>query len=186
MFGSKFHNVMRILMQRDRLFRIVILLILQITSISVFSQDHTNQNWWLGNQANGIQFSQPGDTARLVSRPTAGVAGYGNAGGAVASDPLTGGLLFYTDGASVYDATHRLMPAGTGLGGNQAGNQPAVTCLVPGATNRYYIVTNDATPATPGQLRSSIVDMSLAGNNMMNPNTPAPPLGDGAPNQRRW
>jgi gliding motility-associated-like protein len=180
MFGSKFSIVMHTVMQRSFFFRLFIILVVNISWVSVSAQDQTDRNWWFGNGAKGIQFSRPGDTARLVTRSTAGILGYGNAGGAVATDPVSGGLMFYTDGNIVYDATHNPMPDGAGLLGNPSGNQPAVICRLPAPAdkNRYYILTNDATSTTPGQIRSTIVDMTLIGNNSFNPNLPAPPLGN--------
>lgn len=167
-------------MQR-KFFQIVILLSFCALSNSVYGQTRSDQNWWMGNGATGIQFSQPGDTARLVTRPTANIGGYGPAGGAVASDPSTGGLLFYTDGNTVFDMTHRPMPNGTTIGGSALGNQPAVVALVPGSTTRYFVITNSATTASAGQIRLTEVDMTLPGNNFTNPNFPAPPLGDVGP-----
>jgi large repetitive protein len=172
---------MFIVMQRDSIFRLFFLLAIYISTVPAYGQGQTDQNWYFGNTSNAIQFSRPGDTARLVTRPVAGIATYGNAGGAVASDPYTGGLLFYTDGNTVYDATHRPMPNGLGLGGNSAGNQPAVIVEIPGQSDRYYIITNDATATTSGSLRFSEVDMTLPGNNSVNPTPGAPPLGDVGP-----
>lgn len=165
-------------MQRIFSFRILIFLAFFSFTVPSLAQDQRDQNWWFGNTSRGLQFSRPGDTARVVLRAAAGVAGYGTAGGAVASDPSTGSLLFYTDGSVVYDATHRAMPNGAGLGGNPSANSPAVVVAIPGQPNRYYIITNDATAATAGTVRVSEVDMSLQGNNIINPNIPAPALGD--------
>jgi large repetitive protein len=176
MFDRKFSPVMQRSLQRNSYFRFLFtfLVAANICFVSVYAQTQVNQNWYFGNGPRAIQFSQPGDTARLISRPTAGVATYGNAGGAVASDPTTGGLLFYTDGSTVHDATHRPMPNGSGLLGNPNSNQPAVIVQVPGQTNRYYIITNDAAPGAPGKIRYTEVDMTLQGNNAAG----APPLGD--------
>ncbi|HYC84597.1 MAG TPA: PKD domain-containing protein, partial [Chryseosolibacter sp.] len=112
-----------------------------------------------------------------MTRPVAGIAGYGNGGGAVATHPSTGQLLFYTDGATVYDAAHRPMPNGSGLGGNPSGNQPAVIVQVPGQTSRYWIFTNSATSVAAGAVRLSEVDMTLFGNNSVGSNFPAGDVG---------
>jgi large repetitive protein len=168
---------MCIVMQRNSFFRLSLFIALNILAVPVFAQDQTAQNWWFGDTSTGIQFSQPGDTARLVSR-TGSFAGFGSNGSAVASDPVTGGLLFYTDGTTIYDATHRSMPDGGGLTGNPNGGTPAVICRVPGQTNRYYVITNSGVVGTPGTLTSTIVDMTLKGNNIANPNLFAPALGN--------
>src|SRR5690606_37331170 len=57
--------------------------------------------------------------------------------GAVAADPATGDVLFYTDGQTVYDASHATMVNGTGLQGDVNGNQPVVLGQVPGQPNQY-------------------------------------------------
>ena len=161
-------------------FRFTFPLALYIISISSFAQLRTQQNWWMGTGSRGIQFTQPNDSAVIMTRTLSSisVSGYGNAGGFVASDPASGGLLFYTDGNVVYDANHELMQNGTGLGGNPAGNQPAVGVRLPGSTTMYLVFTNDATPTSGGQIRVTQVDMTLLGNNFDNPSIPAPPLGD--------
>jgi large repetitive protein len=164
-----------LLMQRF-LLRSVFFITLFVSTIYSYSQDQRRQNWWFGNTARGIQFSRPGDTARLVTRPAAAVTGYGSAGGAVASDPASGQLLFYTDGNVVYDATHRPMPNGTGLLGNPSGNSPAAIVAIPNQPNRYYILTNDASPLTAGTIRVTQVDLTLPGNNVLTAGSP--PLGD--------
>lgn len=163
-------------MQRD--LRIRLLFILAIVSISIpelVAQDQTDQNWYLGNGPQGIQFTRPGDTARLVTRPTAAITGFGTNGSAVASDPISGALLFYTDGVNVYDATHQLMPGGSAIGGNSNGSQPAVITRMPGQPGKYYIITNSATPTTQGEIRYTVVDSARSGNTTF-PNTI--PLGD--------
>jgi large repetitive protein len=162
------------------LLRFSLPLAIYIVSVPVFAQLRTQQNWWMGDGPRGIQFSQPNDSAILVTRPltSISVSGYGNEGGFVASDPMTGALLFYTDGNVVYDANHELMLNGTGLGGNPSGNQPAAGVRLPGSTTRYLIFTNSATTAAAGQIFMSEVDMTLLGNNFDNPALPAPPLAD--------
>ncbi|HYG03837.1 MAG TPA: PKD domain-containing protein, partial [Chryseosolibacter sp.] len=160
-------------MQR-RLIRLSCLLAFHILSFSLSAQDRTDQNWWMGNSANGIQFSQPDDIARITTRPTTDITGYGDAGGAVASDPSSGALLFYSDGVDVFDRTHRPMPGGALLQGSKSGNQSAVVARVPGSMNRYFILSNTATATTPGAVFYHEVDIDQFGNSLF----PGPPLGD--------
>lgn len=140
------------------------------------AQDRTKQNWYFGDGPFGIQFTQPGDTAKLINRPITGISGFGNGGSAVASDPVSGGLLFYTDGVNVYDATHRMMPNGNDIGGAPApsGNQPAVIVKAPDQTSKYYILTNNAAGLSAGQVRLTVVDSAAFGNSTF----PNLPLGD--------
>ncbi|MBT1702496.1 PKD domain-containing protein [Chryseosolibacter indicus] len=163
-------------MQRNLLSRLFfILAIVSISTPELLAQDQTDQNWFFGNGAQGIQFTRPGDTARLVTRPTAAIGSFGANGSAVASDPVSGALLFYTDGVNVYDATHRLMPNGSAIGGNANGNQPVVITKAPGQPGKYYIFTNTATATTAGDIHLTIVDSASNGNTAF-PNTL--PLGD--------
>src|SRR5690606_1086145 len=97
-------------------------------------------------------------------------------GGALASNPINGNLLFFTDGSVIYDASGAPMPNGSGLSGNPDGNQPAVVASVPGQTNQYFVFTNTADYNTGGDIFLTTVDMSLPGNGG-NP-SPPPPLGD--------
>ncbi|MEX2233191.1 MAG: PKD domain-containing protein, partial [Cyclobacteriaceae bacterium] len=88
----------------------------------------------------------------------------GTGGSAVASDPINANLLFYTDGVNVFDVTHTVMPNGTGLSANAAGNQPVVVAKVPGSATRYYVFTNTANATAGGTVSYSIVDMAAFGN----------------------
>ncbi len=96
----------------------------------------------------------------------------GTGGGAVAADPFSGNILFYTDGANVYDVTNTVMPNGTGLNANTANNQAVAVGAVPGQVqvNQYYIFTNTAA----GTIAYTIVDMAQPGNAV----SPTPALGD--------
>lgn len=72
-----------------------------------------------------------------------------------------GNLLFYTDGLSVWDATHSVMPGGTGLAGHPSSTQSATIIPKPNFPGIYYIFT---VSATFGMLpHYSEVDMTLNG-----------------------
>ena len=90
-----------------------------------FSQKLTTNNWYFGNTINGIKFNRGTSKAEATSNKA---TPFGTGGSAVATDPATANLLFYTDGARVYDASHKQMPNGTGLSGNTSANQPSVIC----------------------------------------------------------
>jgi large repetitive protein len=112
-------------------------------------------NWVIGNRI--IEFHK---TTKEPSASGAGVTSL-TGPGAVAEDPVTGNILFYTDGVKVYDATNQVMvnPGGD-LNADVNANQPVVIGPVPGTPNQYYIFTHTAT----GAIEASIVDMSLQGN----------------------
>lgn len=80
-------------------------------------------------------------------------------GSAVATDPETGDLLFYTDGATVWNANHEVMPDGTGLLGDESSGQPAVLVPEPGSDSRFYIFTTGSREVSDRTFRYSVVDM---------------------------
>lgn len=138
-----------------RSFALTLLLFL-LTLGPLSAQNFSGHNWYFGNSNLGIRFSRSDNSPALISNK----ASLGSGGSAVATDPINGNLLFYTDGVTVYDITHNVMPGGTGLAGNPAGNQSVVTAQVPGSDSEYYIFTNS--PA--GTVAYSIVDMAQFGN----------------------
>ncbi len=73
-----------------------------------------------------------------------------------------GELLFYTDGVSVWDKNHTVMPNGTLLGGNWSASQSALIVPAPGQNQLYYIFTVTDWMHN-GDLRYSLLDMSLNG-----------------------
>ncbi|MDB5274168.1 MAG: hypothetical protein JWO58_2535 [Chitinophagaceae bacterium] len=134
-----------------------VLTFLLITT-SCFAQKEA-LNWYFGYHT-GLNFSTtpPTLTTNSASNSTGGMA--------VMSDS-TGQLLFYTDGITVWDATHKAMPNGSGLKGHQGTAQSTV--IVPIGTEtkkKYYIFTSDGATYIPGYENDSvfaysIVDMSL-------------------------
>ena len=147
-----------------------LLLLFLICSGQLSAQDLTRHNWYFGNSNNGIRFSRSDNSATLISNK----APLGMGGSAVATNPVNGNLLFYSDGVNVYDITHNPMPNGTGLSGNPAGNQAVAVAKVPGSTSQYYVFTNTASGAAGGTVSYSIVDMTLPGN----ATAPTPAIGD--------
>ncbi|MDH5603382.1 MAG: hypothetical protein OEY51_05570, partial [Cyclobacteriaceae bacterium] len=138
-----------------------VILLTGLIGLSVsFGQGNSGSVWYFGTTGNGVEFNLGNNTPS----GTSGNVGLGNGGSAVAVDPMTGNLLFYTDGQNVYDANHQYMPNGTGLSGNPSSNQPVVVCAVPGTTDQYYVFTNSASAGSAGAISYSIVDMSQFGN----------------------
>ena len=75
-----------------------------------------------------------------------------------------GDLLFYTDGITVWDKQHNIMPNGTGLTGDSSSTQSAIIVPKPGDVSIFYIFTVDDL-AGPKGLRYSEVNMTLNGGN---------------------
>ncbi len=87
-------------------------------------------------------------------------------GSASVADRLTGALLFYTNGVTVWNANNQVMPNGTGLLGGAAATLSSTTAAVivpkPGSNSLFYIVTIDQQFNGNG-VRYSVVDMTLNG-----------------------
>ncbi len=130
-----------------------LLLLITLFTQTVFAQ-HEFDNWYFGNNT-GVSF---------VSGTPVNVTGgmlTTNEGCSSISDGV-GNLLFYTDGQTVYNGIHAIMPNGTGLLGNYSSTQSALIVSDPANSNQYYIFTTDGFLGVNG-LRYSIVDMTLQG-----------------------
>lgn len=112
--------------------------------------------WYFGNNA-GIDFNSGAPVAvndgQLTT--TEGCATISNSDGE---------LLFYTDGITVWDKTHNVMPNGTGLLGNPSSTQSGIIVPKPNDPNIYYIFTVDAVAEEAG-LNYSEVDLTLNSGN---------------------
>jgi len=116
------------------------LLLLLLITIPIFAQKEAN-NWYFGRGA-GIQFLNDGSVV-----PLSGSRMNTNEGCSSISD-TEGNLLFYTDGRSVWDRNHVLMPngnyfGGTGLLGDPSSTQSAIILPKKNDPNIYYIFTVD-------------------------------------------
>ena len=144
-----------------RLAKNIPLIIFLALQCPLLAQNYSRHNWFFGNSGDAIIFNKSDNEPMWVD-----VQGtpYGQGGSAVATDPLTGDVLFYTDGLSVYDASHSVMPDGTGLNGNSISNQQVGICPDPNDSTQYYIFTNSASSAGPGNMEYTIVNMAQPGN----------------------
>ncbi|WP_277926297.1 T9SS type B sorting domain-containing protein [Aestuariivivens sediminicola] len=92
-------------------------------------------NWYFGEFA-GLNFNN-GDPVPLLDGKLATSEGC-----ATISDS-NGNLLFYTNGVTVWDRRHEVMPNGTGLLGHSSSTESALIVPKPGSSTRYYIFTID-------------------------------------------
>lgn len=127
-----------------------------MASLYAHAQNAQSRIWYFGNQA-GLNFATSPPTPLTNSAMNAfeGCASMADA---------QGNLLFYTDGAIVWDRNHNPMPSGSGLNGNGGATQSAIIVPAPQNTSKYYIFTVD-TNAGPRGLSYSEVDMTLNGGN---------------------
>ena len=133
-------------------FRLLSLLLASMISMQAQFNNKETNIWYFGNYA-GLDFN--------TTPPTILTNGALNTiEGCATICNASGNLLFYTDGINVYNASHTVMPNGSGLQGNSSSSQSAIIAKQPGSTNIYYIFTNSG-PYGMG-MGYSIVDMSLA------------------------
>ncbi len=121
-------------------------------SMQLAAQNEAN-NWYFGQNA-GLTFN--------TTPPTALTNGMlSTSEGSASISTAAGNLLFYTDGITVYNRNHLVMPNGTGLMGNPSAAQSAIIIPKPGSTTNYFIITVPESGAVG--MRYSEVDMTLAG-----------------------
>ena len=136
----------------------ILLLFFFPISLTAFAQNENNI-WYFGKNA-GIDFNSGAPVALTNSSMNTWE------GSASVADPITGNLLFYTNGEFVWNSNHTVMPNGSGLWGQYSSTQSSLIIPVPGSTTNYYIFTTDAaTGGFPngGYMAFSMVDMTLAG-----------------------
>jgi gliding motility-associated-like protein len=127
--------------------------ILWMISSDCFGQKENN-NWYFGCFC-GITFNTQPPSALLDGQMVAleGCASISNA---------KGKLLFYTNGVSVWNSSHEIMPHGNGLNGDISSTQSAIIVPVPDSAHLYYIFTTAAGGNAKG-LQYSVVNMKLNG-----------------------
>jgi gliding motility-associated-like protein len=113
-------------------------------------------NFWYFGQKAGLDFNSGSPVAVTDGqiKTTEGCASISDA---------DGNLLFYTNGVTVYDASHSIMENGTGLLGDDSSTNSAIIIPKPDHPDIYYIFTvGEPWDASEG-MRFSEVDMTLNG-----------------------
>ena len=141
------------------------LLIILFGTIFSFGQN-TNNIWYFGD-GNFLDFNTlpPTISAGGTSNPAIVACNWSTAAGASMMCDNTGQLLFYSDGANVWDVNYNLMPNGTGLFAAGTQTLTASQSIVipnPAGNSLYYLFHADASAGNNG-LRYSEIDMSLNG-----------------------
>ena len=122
-----------------------------ILSINTYGQNQANW-WFFGNNA-GLDFNTGIPIPTTIGQLST------NEGCASIADAC-GSLLFYTDGITVWNQNHMVMPNGMNLLGDPSSTQSALIIPQPDTPNIYYIFTvGDFNPMTG--LNYSVVDMTL-------------------------
>lgn len=115
-----------------------------------WAQNPASYKWYFGNAA-GLDF-QSGNPVAITNSAMNQFEGVSSI-----SDSVTGQLLFYTDGITVWNRNHVAMVNGTGLLGNSSSTQSAMIVPSPAMNGQYYLFTINVGTG----LRYSIVDMTL-------------------------
>ena len=127
---------------------------LVLSGLFLQSQNETSK-WYFGNMA-GLDF--------MTNPPTILTNGAMNTNEGCASiADANGNLLFYSDGATVWNQQHQIMANGTGLLGNgpTGTSQAALVVKKPNSNNVYFLFTLDDASG-PNGLTYSAIDLSLA------------------------
>jgi|GEM_PF-718445 len=135
----------------------LILFIILVICNNAFAQKQNNQ--WRFGTAGAVDFNTVPPTF-VAGCPISTIEG-----SASVADRITGALLFYSDGVTVWNANNQVMPNGTGLLGGvtqMSSTTAAVIVPKPGSSRLFYIVTVDEIPFING-VRYSVVDMTLNG-----------------------
>ncbi|HET6510968.1 MAG TPA: PKD domain-containing protein, partial [Candidatus Kapabacteria bacterium] len=133
-----------------KLNRLWLLLVLLLSTASDSLAQKQFNNWYFGSYS-GLNFNTNPPTFQKGALITAeGSAGVSDA---------NGNLLFYTDGITVYNRRHLVMPNGFGLLGHSSSTHSALIVPDPASPHRYYVFTTGTVQQTRIDLHYSIVDM---------------------------
>jgi gliding motility-associated-like protein len=149
MFNFFYYLYQRISQSMKQLYSVFILLLL---FPAVYSQ--RGNMWVFGNKA-GLDFSSG------VPVPT-NYSQMNQLEGSSSISDTNGRLLFYSDGITVWNAVHTVMPNGNGLFGNYSSTQSSMIVPFPNDPRRYYVFTVDNIGGIHG-LCYSVVNMDLDG-----------------------
>jgi len=150
-----------------------ILLILFMIGSNVYCQ-RQDYVWYFGVGTDGLKFDSNGNVTKLTDKYQSGngTNAFGYEAMVTVTDPMTGSLLFYSDGVTVIDKTHSVMTNGSNLFGDDDNSQGVTCCRVPKTCNKYYIIYNSASDNDTGRLYYSIADFTATANGkVINKNT---------------
>jgi hypothetical protein len=133
----------------------IILSIIIVSSFQIFSQKQGNI-WYFGENA-GLDFNC---TPPQVLTNGQICSNLSNQEGCSVIADTSGSLLFYTNGESVWNRLHQIMPDGDSLLGHQSSTHAAFIVPKPLSNRLFYIFTTDAFINNfQNGLRYSIVDI---------------------------
>ncbi len=132
--------------------KIIILIITCLTGLNAIAQNEAS-NWYFGENA-GINFNF--FTGEVTSLDNGQI---NTREGCASISDSNGDLLFYTDGSTVYNKFHEIMPNGEGLLGDESSTQSAIVVPNSNNPNIYYVFTVGSNANDTG-LNYSEIDVS--------------------------
>lgn len=118
---------------------------------NVHGQSRFFSNWYFGSKT-GLHFSES-NKPEVISGELITLEG------STSVSDSAGKLLFYTNGAQVWNSNHELMENGSDLDGNISTTQSSVIIRRPNTQQVFFLITADADLGMKG-IRYSEVDMS--------------------------
>jgi hypothetical protein len=131
------------------------LLLILLLPVCALAQDYKRTyNWYFGDSV-GINFnnSPPSVLTNGVLRSWQGCSSISDSNGF---------LQLYTNGQTVWNMNHRVIPNGTGLKGNISSTQAALIIPIPDNDTLFYIFTTDVATQSNGLMYSIV---NIAANN---------------------
>lgn len=134
---------------------LAVLLLISSTCIAQNPDIKRTYHWYFGDR-NGVDFTSGTPVVDTVNQM------HSVEGCAVISDTC-GQLLFYTNGDTVWNKNHQVMPNGTGIISGWSSTQRALIVPQPLSNNIYYLFTTTHVNQIPNGMYYSIIDMNAAG-----------------------
>lgn len=121
--------------------------------------DQSNNIWYFGDGA-GLDFNpDPDDPDAPTPRPIESRHPQDIPAGTTTISDQTGQVLFYTDGASVWDLNGDLMENGDSIGGDNSSSQSVMAVPVPEEQTLFYLFTTQQSANGSNQVSYSLVDI---------------------------
>ncbi|GMQ34764.1 hypothetical protein [Algoriphagus taiwanensis] len=121
--------------------------------------DQTNNIWYFGDGA-GLDFNpDPDDENAPTPRPIAQRHPQNIPAGTTTISDQAGQVLFFTDGASVWDLNGQLMQNGDNIGGDNSATQSVIAVPVPTQPTLFYLFTTQAQGGGSNTVSYSVVDI---------------------------
>lgn len=158
------------------IFAAICLISCVLNPINIFSQGFNNNEWIFGycGAAEDNNYLSFGKGGKPIVRTLPGSIVVGENNNAVSIDPISGQILFYTNGELVYNFNNDIIRgAPNGIGGNIDGRQDvAISALNYESEGAKLFYTFYIT--STGQLQYAVIDMNALGGALGN----QPPLGE--------